>query len=146
MSLASGTRFGHYEILALLSAGGMGEVYRARDVRLDRLVAVKALPQGLAFGLQLRTRFEREARLLASLHHPNIATIFGIEDAPELGDGGPYLVLELIEGETLAQRIGRGPLSIGETLEIGAAIASGVEAAHQRGIVHRDLKPANVML
>ena len=142
MTLAAGTRIGSFEIVAPLGAGGMGEVYRARDTRLGRSVAIKALPPGFASDPERRARLEREARLLASLSHPNIATIHGLEDV----SGSPYLVLEFVEGETLAQRLARGPLTVRETLEFGGQIASAIEAAHERGIVHRDLKPGNVML
>ncbi|HKO22269.1 MAG TPA: protein kinase [Candidatus Eisenbacteria bacterium] len=142
MSLAAGTRIGVYEIQGPLGAGGMGEIYRARDTRLDRTVAIKALPQGFASDPALLARFEREAKLLASLSHPNIAGIYGLEDSK----GAPYLVLEYVAGETLADRLARGALSPSETARVGAAIASAIEAAHGRGIVHRDLKPGNVML
>ena len=142
MSLAAGTRIGVYEIQGPLGAGGMGEIYRARDTRLDRTVAIKALPQGLASDPALLARFEREAKLLASLSHPNIAGIYGLEDSR----GEPYLVLEYVAGETLADRLARGALSSTETARVGSAIASAIEAAHGRGIVHRDLKPGNVML
>ncbi|TMQ64888.1 MAG: protein kinase [Candidatus Eisenbacteria bacterium] len=142
MPLAAGTRLGPYEIAAPLGAGGMGEVYRARDTRLGREVAIKGLPEAFAQNPERLARFEREARLLASLNHPNIAGIFGLEDAA----GTPYLVLELVEGETLAQRLARGPLSVRETLEVCGQIAGAIETAHERAIVHRDLKPGNVML
>ena len=142
MTLAPGTRLGQYEVLAPLGAGGMGEVYRARDTRLDRSVAIKSLPAGLASDRDRLARFEREARLLAALNHPNIAGIHGIEDI----GGAPHLVLEFVEGETLAQRLARGPLTIDETLDIAGQIAAGLDAAHERGIVHRDLKPGNIML
>jgi TolB-like protein/Tfp pilus assembly protein PilF len=120
----------------------MGEVFRARDARLHREVAIKGLPQAFARDAERLARFEREARLLASLSHPNIAAIYGLEDA----EGTPFLVLELVEGESLAQRIARGSLPVRETLEIGGQVAAAMEAAHERGIVHRDLKPGNVML
>ncbi len=142
MPLPTGTRLGNYEIVALLGAGGMGEVYRARDVRLDRQVAIKALPEAFARDPERLARFEREARLLASVHHANIAMIFGIED----GGGTSYLAIELVEGETLAQRLARGALSVQAALEVCAQIASAIDAAHEQGVVHRDLKPGNVML
>ncbi len=142
MSLTLGMRIGPYEIVAPLGAGGMGEVWRARDPRLERDVAIKALPEAFARNAESLARFEREARLLASLSHPNIAGIFGLEDA----GGTPCLVLELVEGEALSTRLARGVLSARETIEIGVQIAVAIEAAHARGIVHRDLKPGNVML
>src|SRR5437667_11088360 len=124
MALTSGTRLGTYEILAPLGAGGMGEVYRARDTRLGREVAIKGLPVAFAQHPERLARFEREARLLASLNHPGIAVLYGLEDA----DGSPYLVLELVEGETLAQRLTRGPLPLRETLELGAQITAATGA------------------
>jgi serine/threonine protein kinase/Tfp pilus assembly protein PilF len=142
MRLESGSRIGNYEVVTPQGAGGMGEVYRARDTRLDRTVAIKSLPPGFAADPERLARFEREAKLLASLNHPNIAGIYGLEDVA----GSPYLVLEFVQGETLAQRLSRGPLSVRETLEAGGQIASAIEAAHARGIVHRDLKPGNIML
>ncbi|MGE5176043.1 MAG: protein kinase domain-containing protein [Hyphomicrobiales bacterium] len=142
MALPSGSRIGNYEVLASHGSGGMGEVYRARDTRLDRTVAIKALPPAFAADPSRLARFEREAKLLASLSHANIAHIYGLE---EVG-GAPYLVLEFVEGETLAQRIAQGPLTARETLQVGGQIASAIEAAHARGIVHRDLKPNNIML
>jgi serine/threonine protein kinase/Tfp pilus assembly protein PilF len=142
MRLVSGSRIGNFEVVTQQGAGGMGEVYRARDTRLDRTVAIKSLPPVFAADPERLARFEREAKLLASLNHPNIAGIYGLEDVA----GSPYLVLEFVEGETLAQRLSRGPLSARETLEVGGQIASAIEAAHARGIVHRDLKPGNVML
>ncbi len=142
MPLSAGTRVGPYEIVAPLGAGGMGEVYRARDPRLGRDVAIKALPAEFSRDPERLARFEREARLLASLSHPNIAGIHGLEEV----DGARYLVLELVEGETLADRLVRGPLPVDEAIDIARQIATGVEAAHENGVVHRDLKPANVML
>ncbi len=142
MVLVAGSRLGPYEIIAPLGAGGMGEVFRARDPRLDRTVAIKALPEGFASDPERLARFEREAKLLAALSHPNIGAIFGLEEK----DGAPYLVLEFVEGDTLSARLTQGALSTRETLEVGIQVASAIEAAHERGIVHRDLKPGNVML
>jgi Tol biopolymer transport system component len=142
MTLDIGTRLGSYEILAPLGEGGMGEVYRARDTRLGRDVAIKALPEVFASDAERLARFEREAKLLASLSHPNIAGIHGLEEV----QGHRYLVLEIVEGETLSARLARGPLPMDEALEVCRQIAAGVEAAHESGVVHRDLKPANVML
>ena len=138
-----GRTFGQYEILEPLGAGGMGEVYRARDTTLDRDVAVKMLPEDFATGHDHLARFRREAKLLASLNHANIATIHGLEEA----DGVSFIVMELVEGETLAQRIeGSGPIEVAEALRIAGQIAEALEAAHEQGIVHRDMKPANVLL
>ena len=142
MPLPSGTRRGPYEILAPLGAGGMGEVYRARDTRLQRDVAIKALPAEFASDAERLARFQREARLLASLNHPNIAAIYGLEEA----DGARYLVLEIVEGESLAQKLAAGPLPVEEALAVCAQIAAGVSAAHDAGVIHRDLKPGNVMV
>ena len=141
MSLAAGTRVGAYEILGLLGAGGMGEVYRARDTRLAREVAIKVLPDQVALDRDRLARFEREARALAALAHPNILTIYAFEtDA-----GLPYAVTELVEGESLRARLCREPLVAGDAVEIAATIAGALSAAHARGIVHRDLKPENVL-
>ena len=142
MPLTSGTRLGPYEILAPLGAGGMGEVYRARDTRLGREVAIKALPTEFARDPERLVRFRREAQTLAALNHANIASIYGLEEA---GDS-PHLVLELVEGETLAARLARGALPAREALALGVQIAAAIEAAHARGVVHRDLKPGNVMI
>jgi len=142
MGLIANTKLGQYEILTPLGAGGMGEVYRARDLRLDRNVAIKVLPDQLANDLDRLTRFEREAKTLASLNHPNVAGIYGVEEQ----DGRKYLVLEYVEGQTLAERLDRGPLPIDEALEVCTQIAAGVEAAHEAGIIHRDLKPANTKI
>ncbi len=142
MALSAGTRLGPYEILAPLGAGGMGEVYRATDTKLGREVAIKVLPSEVTGDAQRLARFQREAHLLASLNHPNIAAIHGLEEA----DGKPFLVLELVEGEDLAERLKRGAIPVGEALEIARQIAEGLEAAHERRIVHRALKPANVKL
>ena len=142
MALAPGTRLGPYEILDPLGAGGMGDVYRARDTRLDRTVAIKVLPSHLSSNLDLRARFEREAKAISTLNHPNICTLHDIGHQ----DGIDYLVMELVEGETLALRLGRGPLAIEEVLREGGRIADALEKAHRGGIIHRDLKPGNVML
>ena len=142
MELAPNTALGHYRLIEKIGEGGMGVVWRAADTTLGREVAIKALPAAVAQDPEHLARFEREAKLLASLSHPNIAGILGVE---EVGDAR-YLVLEYIEGETLADRIARGPLPVDEAMEIGRQVAAGVEAAHENGIVHRDLKPGNVML
>jgi eukaryotic-like serine/threonine-protein kinase len=140
MPLANGTRLGPYEILAPLGAGGMGEVYRAKDTRLGRDVAIKILPEAFAADAERLARFQREAQVLASLNHPHIAHIHGLEESGHVRG----LVLELVEGETLAERIADGPLPVDEALEIARQIADALEAAHEKGVVHRDLKPANV--
>src|SRR5262249_19525165 len=140
--LSPGSRLGSYEIRGLLGSGGMGEVYRAYDARLRREVAIKVLPRLLTTDAERVSRFEREAHLLAALNHPNIAAIHGIDEY----DGVPALILELVEGETLAERIARGPLPLGETLMIARQIADALQAAHGKGIVHRDLKPANIKI
>src|SRR5713101_951275 len=136
MPLSAGTRLGPYEILALIGTGGMGEVYRARDTKLDRDVAIKVLPSALAQHPDRLARFEREAKVLATLNHPNIAVIYGLEDRA--------IVMELVEGPTLADRISAGAIPLEESLKIAAQIAEALEAAHEKGVVHRDLKPANV--
>ena len=142
MTLTTGTRLGPYEIVGPLGAGGMGEVHRATDARLGRDVAIKSLSAEFAHDPERLSRFEREAKLLASLSHPNIAGIHGLEEV----DGALYLVLEFVEGETLAERLSRGPLPLDEAIEVAKQIAAGVEAAHESGVIHRDLKPGNVML
>src|SRR6185295_8396787 len=142
MALVPGARLGPYEIVAPLGAGGMGEVYRARDTRLGRDVAIKILPESFAHDPERLARFEREAKMLASLNHPNIGGLHGLEDA----DGVMALVMELVEGEDLAQRIERGAIPLDEALSIARQIAEALEAAHDQGIVHRDLKPANIKL
>src|SRR5438477_7034851 len=142
MSLAAGTRLGPYEILGALGAGGMGEVYRAHDTKLGRDVALKVIADPFAFDPDRLARFTREAQLLASLNHPHIAAIYGFEDGGETH----ALVLELVEGETLADRIARGPIPIDETLPIARQIAEALEAAHEQAIIHRDLKPANIKI
>jgi serine/threonine protein kinase/Tol biopolymer transport system component len=141
MALAPGTRLGPYEILSLLGAGGMGEVYRARDTRLERTVAIKILAQ-LSTDPAHKQRFEREARAISSLNHPNICTLHDIGHQ----DGIDYLVMECVEGETLARRLEKGPLPVDQVLKIGAQIADALDKAHRSGIVHRDLKPGNIML
>ena len=142
MSLAPGTRLGPYEILSPLGAGGMGEVWRARDTKLDREVALKVLPESFAGNPERLARFEREAKVLASLNHPNIAGIHGLHDR----DGYRFLAMELVPGEDLAERLKRGKLPVDEALDVARQIAEALEAAHEQGIVHRDLKPANVKL
>src|SRR5262245_57695780 len=146
-SVSTGRRIGVYQIHALLGAGGMGEVYRARDTKLGRDVAVKVLPHTFTADPDRLARFEREARILASLNHPNIAAIYGFEDCPF--EAGPHLhalVLELVEGETLANRLERGPVPVGEALTIARQITEALDAAHEKGIIHRDLKPANIKI
>jgi serine/threonine protein kinase len=137
-----GRRFHTYEITAVLGAGGMGEVYRARDLRLGRDVAIKVLPASFAADRERLARLEREARVLAALNDPHIASIYGVEDV----DGATVLVLELVAGETLADRIGRGAIPLREALLIARQIAEALEAAHEKRIVHRDLKPSNIGL
>jgi hypothetical protein len=150
MSLPNGTRIGPYEITGLLGAGGMGEVYRAHDARLARDVALKVLPELFAADPERLARFQREAQVLAALKHPNIGAIYGLEEASPMtvatGFSRPpqALVLELVEGETLADRIARGPIPIEEALPIATQIAEALQAAHEQGIVHRDLKPSNI--
>src|SRR5882672_3242192 len=140
MPLSAGTRLGPYEILSAIGAGGMGEVYRARDTKLNRDVAIKVLPDLFASDADRLARFTREAQTLALLNHPNIAHIHGLEES----GGVRALVMELVEGETLADQIRRGPVAVNEALEIAMRIADALEAAHEQGIVHRDLKPANI--
>ena len=147
MPLTAGAHLGPYEILGAIGVGGMGEVYRARDTKLDRDVAIKVLPESVAADPERIARFEREAKTLAALNHPHIAHIYGLEEAnPSTGSGHVVraLVMELVEGPTLADRIGSGPLPLDEALRIAKQIADALEAAHAAGIVHRDLKPANI--
>src|SRR5258706_10381868 len=139
MSLAAGTRLGPYEILEPIGAGGMGEVYKARDTRLDRIVAIKVLPQHLSANADLRTRFEREARAVSSLNHPHICILHDVGHQ----DGVDYLVMEHLEGESLAARIVRGPLPPAEVLRYADEIADALDKAHRQGLIHRDLKPGN---
>jgi eukaryotic-like serine/threonine-protein kinase len=141
MPISSGTRLGSYELLAQIGAGGMGEVYQAHDTKLGRDVAIKILPEAFAHDAERLARFQREAKMLAALNHPNIATVHGLERS----DGTHFLIMELVSGETLADRIKReGPLPVDEALKIAVQIAEALEAAHEKGIIHRDLKPANV--
>jgi len=133
MSLATGTRLGHYEILAPIGAGGMGEVYRARDLKLEREVAIKILPDALAHDSERLARFDPEAKVLASLNHPHIAQIYGVEERA--------LAMELVKGENL-----KGPLPVETALTYARQVADALEAAHEKGIIHRDLKPANIMV
>jgi len=140
VALSHGTRLGPYEILSAIGAGGMGEVWRARDTQLKRDVAIKVLPDDFAKDPERLGRFQREAELLATLNHPNIAAVYGVERS----SGVNAIVLELVEGETLGDRLQRGAIPIDEALTIARQIAEATEAAHEKGIVHRDLKPANV--
>jgi serine/threonine protein kinase len=142
MALTSGTKLGPYEIESQLGAGGMGEVYRARDARLDRTVAIKVLASHLSSLPELKQRMEREARAISALNHPNICHLYNIGSET----GTDYLVMEFLEGETLADRLGKGALPLGEVLRIGSAVAEALAFAHQHGIIHRDLKPGNIML
>src|SRR5688572_22855379 len=142
MNLGPGFRIGPYEIVALLGAGGMGEVYRACDTRLKRDVALKFLPEAVASDPERLARFEREAQALAALKHPHIAAIHGIEDS----GGTRALVLELVEGETLADRLARGAVPVADAIAIARQLVDAFEAAHEQGIVHRDLKPANIQI
>src|ERR1700674_4342092 len=145
MALGTGTKLGSYEVLAPIGAGGMGEVYQAHDTKLGRDVAIKVLPEAFAHDPERLSRFQREAKMLAALNHPNIAKIYGLEQT----NGTSYLVMELVSGETLAERVKReggreGAVAIEEALTICKQIAEALEAAHEKGIIHRDLKPANV--
>jgi serine/threonine-protein kinase len=135
-----GQSLSHYKVLEKIGSGGMGVVYLARDTKLDRDVAIKVLPEAFSQNKERLARFEREAKLLASLNHPNIAAIHELEES----DGVTFLVLELVPGETLAERISRGPIPIDEALPLFKQIAEGLEAAHEKGIIHRDLKPSNI--
>ena len=140
MALTVGSRLGHYDVTALIGEGGMGEVYQATDTTLNHQVALKILPEAFATDPDRLARFEREAKVLASLNHPGIAAIYGLEEA----DGTRALVLELVEGPTLADRIKLEPIPLDEALPIAKQIAEALEAAHEAGVIHRDLKPANI--
>src|SRR5258705_1108208 len=142
MALTPGTKLGPFEIQSPLGAGGMGEVYGSRDNRLDRVVAVKVLPQKFQSDSDLKVRFEREARAISSLQHAHICTLFDVGHQ----DGIEYLVMEYLEGETLASRLLKGPLPPDQILKIAMEIADALDKAHRNGIIHRDLKPANIML
>ena len=140
MALRVGTRLGHYDVTALIGEGGMGQVWQATDTQLNRQVALKILPDAFAADPDRLARFKREAQILASLNHPNIAAIYGIEES----EGTRALVLELVEGPTLADGISKGPIPLDEALPIAKQIAEALEAAHEAGVIHRDLKPANI--
>jgi serine/threonine protein kinase len=142
MALASGTRLGPYEIQSPLGAGGMGEVYRARDVRLARDVAIKILPAHLSSNAEAKRRFALEAKAISGLNHPNICTLYDVGHQGELD----FIVMEYLAGETLETRLNKGPLSLEQVLDYGSQIAQGLDKAHRSGIIHRDLKPANIML
>src|SRR5215472_3483259 len=142
MALNAGSRIGPYEITSKLGEGGMGEVYRARDTKLKRDVAIKVLSEAFARDPERLGRFRREAEVLATLNHPNIAAVYGFEETAEASG----IVLELVDGETLADRIARGPIALDEGLPIARQIVDALEAAHEKGVVHRDLKPGNIKL
>ena len=142
MALSSGTKLGPYEIDAPLGAGGMGEVYRAQDTRLERTVAIKILPAQLSADPVRKQRFEREAKTISSLNHPHICVLYDVGSQ----DGIDYLVMECVEGETLAKRLEKGALPLEQVLKYGAQIADALDKAHRSGVVHRDLKPGNIML
>src|SRR5215204_4942861 len=142
LALTPGTRLGVYQVSSQIGEGGMGQVFRARDTKLDRDVAIKVLPEAFAHTADRLARFTREAKTLASLNHPHIAGIYGLEES----SGVSALVMELVEGEDLSQRIARGAIPLDEALPIARQIADALEAAHEQGIVHRDLKPANIKL
>ena len=142
MAFAAGTRLGSYEIQAALGAGGMGEVYRARDTRLNRIVAIKVLAQHVSNNPEAKQRFEREAKTIAALNHPHICTLYDVGH----DNGTDYLVMELLDGETLARRLERGPIPPREAMKHAIEIADALDRAHREGVTHRDLKPGNVML
>src|SRR6266567_7398100 len=142
MALISGTKLGPYEIVSALGAGGMGEVYRAWDTRLERTVAIKILPSHLSSNPEAKQRFDREARSISSLNHPNVCQLYDVGSH----DGTSYLVMEYLEGETLADRSRKGALPLEQVLKYGLDICEGLEKAHESGVIHRDLKPGNIML
>src|SRR5713101_9894021 len=142
MALSPGAKLGPYEIQSPLGAGGMGEVYRARDMRLERTVAIKVLPSHLSSNAVARQRFDREARAISSLSHQNICHLYDVGSQ----DGTDFLVMEYLEGETLADRLAKGPLPLPQLLKCGVEICEGLEKAHRSGVVHRDLKPGNIIL
>src|SRR6188472_3409226 len=140
IALPPGTTLGPYEVVGLLGSGGMGEVYRATDTRLQRVVAIKVLPDGITASPQTLERFQREARAASALNHPNICTIY------DVGTDPPFIAMELLEGETLQERLRRGPIAVPALVDIAFAVADALDAAHSKGIVHRDIKPANIFL
>ena len=142
MPVRPGARLGPYEVQSLIGAGGMGEVYKARDTRLDRTVAIKVLPPDLAADPERRQRFEREAKTISQLNHPHICTLHDVGEE----DGIAFLVMEHLEGDTLAERLRRGALPLDQALTLATEIADALSAAHRQGVIHRDLKPGNVML
>src|ERR1700745_1402243 len=142
MGLAAGTKLGPYEIVALIGARGMGEVYRAKDTRLERTVAIKILPAHLSSDPVRKQRFDREAKTISSLNHPHICVLYDVGQQ----DGIDYLVMECVEGETLAKRLEKGALPLEQVLKYGMQIADALDKAHRGGVVHRDLKPGNIML
>ena len=148
MSLAPGARLGSYEVLRLIGAGGMGDVYRARDTRLDRTVAIKVLSDGFVADADRRARFEREARAVATLNHPHICALHDVGESPDprTGQSRLFLVMEHIDGETISDRLSTGPLPIADVMRYAAELADALDHAHRRGLVHRNLKPSNVML
>ena len=142
VTLTKGTTISHYRIVEKIGAGGMGEIYLAEDTNLNRQIAIKVLPALFGTDPERQARFEREAKLLAMLNHPNLATVYGFESA----ESRRFLVMEMVEGETLTEQIARGPIPLDEALDICRQVAQGMEAAHEKGIVHRDLKPANIKI
>src|SRR5438128_2776137 len=151
MTISTGTRLGPYEVVAPLGAGGMGEVWKARDTRLDRSVAIKVLPAEFAQNAQLKLRFEREAKTISQLNHPHICTLYDVGESVIPSEARnpvaiSYLVMELLDGESLAERLTKGPLPMEQVLRYGVEIAEALEKAHKAGVVHRDLKPGNIMI